>query len=350
MKLFKKEVTGDKTKTTILGFIKLASYKKEVPENIKTLASTNKLVKQLLKEGSRKDFHSTIYLINKFSTHWDKINNLLYKKLSNKDKKTFILFLLKRHGGINVISKNEAKKLHSLYLKVYNLMKNRKNTQEPMKVKFRNHRVKYATPKTCDFDVNNKNKLLQNCYEIVHAFWLNEYYLKNFAPKKGQVILDCGAAFGDTAIAFSKQFDAEVHSFESDSEIFNALNKNVEVNNLPKIQTTQTFLYSKTGQYEICGNIENTLAIDDYVKEKNLTNIGMIKFDIEGGEQEALKGAINTIKTQKPILAIPIYHLDSDLYEIPKFLDDLNMDMKITIKWLERLVNGVDCCVFVKFK
>ncbi len=90
-----------------------------------------------------------------------------------------------------------------------------------------------------------------------------------------------------------------------------------------------------------------TISIDDYVIENGIENIGLIKFDIESGELETLKGAIKTIKNQKPILAMPIYHLES---EIPNFLENLGISMKYSLKWTEKLIWGFDCVLFVKFE
>ena len=92
-----------------------------------------------------------------------------------------------------------------------------------------------------------------------------------------------------------------------------------------------------------------TLALDDYVEEHGIRNIGLIKFDIEGGEQEALKGCARTIRSQRPLLYIPIYHLPSDIYAIPAFLKGLGMPMEFRLKWTEKKVWGVDCVLFVKF-
>lgn len=64
-------------------------------------------------------------------------------------------------------------------------------------------------------------------------------------------------------------------------------------------------------------NQVNTMTLDEYFKNNH---IGFIKMDIEGAEQKALKGGINVIKRDRPILAISIYHSMEDRVEIPLYL------------------------------
>ena len=188
------------------------------------------------------------------------------------------------------------------------------------------------------------------CYNIVHSFILNEYFLDGFLPENGKVILDCGAAMGDTAIVFADQYpDSKIYSFECIEKNIELLNKNLELNNISNVIPINVFLSSKTGKINIDSIEYDSISIDDYVKKNNINNIGLIKFDIEGAELEALNGGINTIKKHKPLLYIPIYHLETDIYEIPKFIYNLGLRTKFGLKWVEKRIWGVDCVLFCKF-
>ncbi|HHU71606.1 MAG TPA: FkbM family methyltransferase, partial [Clostridiales bacterium] len=65
-------------------------------------------------------------------------------------------------------------------------------------------------------------------------------------------------------------------------------------------------------------------TLDSYVNENNL-NVGLIKVDIEGAEQDFLDGAIETIIQYRPILIISIYHSLDDFFNIKPKLEALNL-------------------------
>lgn len=67
-----------------------------------------------------------------------------------------------------------------------------------------------------------------------------------------------------------------------------------------------------------------TIAIDDFVKENAIARVDFLKLDIEGSELFALKGAVETIKRDRPKLAICVYHSPADYTDIPIFLHDLS--------------------------
>lgn len=72
-----------------------------------------------------------------------------------------------------------------------------------------------------------------------------------------------------------------------------------------------------------------TYRLDDIIKDEEVT---LIKVDIEGSEQAFLNGAIKTIKNNKPILLLSVYHKVSDLWELINYLDNLNLGYKFYLR------------------
>ena len=71
------------------------------------------------------------------------------------------------------------------------------------------------------------------------------------------------------------------------------------------------------------------VPLDDVLKNKKVT---FVKMDIEGAEPQALRGAENIIRTQKPRLAICIYHDLKHLWEIPFYIKNLVPEYKIYLR------------------
>ena len=61
----------------------------------------------------------------------------------------------------------------------------------------------------------------------------------------------------------------------------------------------------------------HTVRIDDFTKNMP---VGFIKMDLEGAECGALEGAVNTIKRDRPFLAICVYHRRGDMLTIMDYL------------------------------
>ena len=54
--------------------------------------------------------------------------------------------------------------------------------------------------------------------------------------------------------------------------------------------------------------------------------------DIEGSELEALRGAREVIRRDKPRLGICVYHRPEDILEIPMFIKELVPEYKLYIR------------------
>jgi hypothetical protein len=54
--------------------------------------------------------------------------------------------------------------------------------------------------------------------------------------------------------------------------------------------------------------------------------------DIEGAELKALAGARKTIESYRPELAVCVYHLNNDIYEIPRYIKSINPGYRCVIR------------------
>ena len=70
----------------------------------------------------------------------------------------------------------------------------------------------------------------------------------------------------------------------------------------------------------------HVVPLDDALHDEKTT---FIKMDIEGAEPQALRGARKIIQTQKPKLAICIYHDFRHLWEIPLYIKSLVPEYRI---------------------
>ena len=188
---------------------------------------------------------------------------------------------------------------------------------------------------------------------VLTDFIIKQYEYNNSSTiikaEKGDVVLDCGACWGDTALYFSNEAGAEgkVYSFEfipSNIKIFEKnlalnqeLSKNIKIITHPVWESSGEKLYYKDfgpGSRVSGTKMENnsgetvTLTIDELVTQEGLSRVNFIKMDIEGAELFAVKGALETIIKFRPKLAIALYHSLSDFYTIAQFLKELDLGYK----------------------
>ena len=73
----------------------------------------------------------------------------------------------------------------------------------------------------------------------------------------------------------------------------------------------------------------NTITIDKALEGRKAT---YIKMNIEGSEIKALKGAENTIKNFRPLIAAAGYHKTRDLWEVPMIIKSFNPDYRFNLR------------------
>lgn len=74
-----------------------------------------------------------------------------------------------------------------------------------------------------------------------------------------------------------------------------------------------------------------TARIDDIIKEER-SGATFIKMNVEGAELNALKGAKHVIEDFHPKLAICVYHILEDIWEVPSYILSLNGDYRMHIR------------------
>lgn len=193
-------------------------------------------------------------------------------------------------------------------------------------------------------------------YHFNDEIFYDKYFIEEIKAQRAlreKDIIDVGGFIGDSAIIFSDYTDKNVHVFEPVEKNYQDLLKTIELNKTQKIIPHKLGLGAENKNCLI--NIYESTAVgstvrsdinltkdviqeeikittlDDFVESGNL-EVGLIKVDIEGLEQEFLKGAINTIKKQRPALIIAIYHSGNDFFTIKTKIEELNLGYKFKIR------------------
>lgn len=193
----------------------------------------------------------------------------------------------------------------------------------------------------------------------IHQQCCGEYF-KRYAEKQPQyfdsdvisfgedeVMADCGAYDGDTALAFLKTVQAQtaagkpasvrkIFAFEADSANADKMRENLR--DIPQAVIVPKGVYDHSGVLHFSAdNTTNSMVaengieipvttIDETVGDENVT---FIKMDIEGSELKALHGAEKTILRCRPKLAVCVYHRPEDLVTIPQYILSLHPDYRL---------------------
>ncbi|SHF73734.1 FkbM family methyltransferase [Dysgonomonas macrotermitis] len=170
-------------------------------------------------------------------------------------------------------------------------------------------------------------------YGLVHL----PEYVKDYI--KGKDFLDVGAYLGDTSILLLRKYNpTHIYAYEPVEENADNVRNTIRLNNTDKISVIQKGLGEKEAMLDIyidpdklsASSINNSISdpnaqkkqihittIDNECKDRK---IGLIKMDIEGAEYSAIKGGLETIIRDKPVLLISAYHTGKDFFEIPPML------------------------------
>ena len=153
------------------------------------------------------------------------------------------------------------------------------------------------------------------------------FYIQYLQPN--MTVFDVGANVGELSLLFSRFVgqQGQVHAFEATRSTFETLTQICHLANRPQIILNHRAVADRPGLlqlnvYDDAYASWNTLAkrplenygidvkpvatedvaavtIDDYCQQHNITQIDLLKIDVEGAEYQVLRGAENMLKQQR---------------------------------------------------
>jgi len=169
--------------------------------------------------------------------------------------------------------------------------------------------------------------------------------------EEGDVVIDGGAAWGETALMFSAKTGpaGRVVAVECVPEVLSVFYENMALNpsDGERIDLVNQALWDVCDETVIfeedgpaskvlgvagranTGTTHTTVTIDELVRRFELPKVDFIKMDIEGSELAALVGASDTLRRFRPKLAVSAYHKPEDLHVLPLYLSGLGLGYRL---------------------
>ena len=169
---------------------------------------------------------------------------------------------------------------------------------------------------------------------------------------KNGIFVDAGSCFGDSALVFLKNYrPGKVIAFEPsmrNCEIFQSI---MRMNKIPEFKyelvpqglgKEETLLHYEeepgAGNSLLSRGCETTqvkvTTLDNFCRERKLTDVKLIKADVEGMGLDMLLGAESVIRKNRPVLLLSIYHNKEELLGICDSLKKWDLDYRCMIRML----------------
>lgn len=177
------------------------------------------------------------------------------------------------------------------------------------------------------------DNLYRKCHEDI------AYFNEVTANTEIEVLVDCGAYDGDSIHDFVNSFEnyKQIYAIEPDAQNRKKLNDRVNEENIHDVVVFPKGVYKETTVLHFSSNgnsashmdeegdiLVSVMALDELLSDCN--DRLFIKMDIEGSEMDALTGAAETIAKKHPCLAICVYHKETDMIDIPQYINSIVED------------------------
>ncbi len=201
-----------------------------------------------------------------------------------------------------------------------------------------------------------------NPYLFFNKYCLDEVEADMSGHIKGKTVIDGGAFVGDSAVMFCDSFEPKnILAFEPAHATFEILKQITEKSNLQDkvipvfkglgnkpdsmcLRNTKADAVNAGATFSTC--MDNLPRVGDEIEISTIDSevscgdyqVGLIKLDIEGFEKKAIEGALETIKRDRPVLIISLYHNPVDFFEIKPLLESLDLGYKFMVRRAEAII------------
>lgn len=162
--------------------------------------------------------------------------------------------------------------------------------------------------------------------------------IKNYIQSK--TFIDAGAYIGDSSLVLLEYQPLDIIAFEISEKNAESYLETMQKNSVDESKYTlvqkglgaepHKIFYADTGEENTnllvhgCSEVE-IMPLDAYLDGKN-KQIGFIKADVEGAGLDMVKGMTETLKKDRPVLALAAYHSPDEFLKIKPFIKDLQLN------------------------
>jgi FkbM family methyltransferase len=183
---------------------------------------------------------------------------------------------------------------------------------------------------------------------VCHSgLWNKSDRLKRYI--EGKDFIDGGAYIGDTALVYLRHYGPrKVWSFEISARAGQRFAANLKRNGVSdeRVSLIPMGLSDEVGEMSFSdtgspgttlfsggGHICRLTDLDSFAEEHRLL-VGFIKADVEGAGVAALKGMEQTIRRDRPVLSLAMYHSPVEFFEMKPLLDRIvdGLGYRVTIE------------------
>ena len=206
----------------------------------------------------------------------------------------------------------------------------------------------YLSKRTLAAILMNWADLQTAALTVVKSIFRDYWEPDIFPNNKDDVLIDLGAYNGDSIKNYVEVYGIgykKIYAYEISKMSCIMLKDNIEQWQFHDIEIRQrgagakkSKMYIETSEVDSSANkISTTRKKENEVEivrlDDDIEDIPtFIKMDIEGSEQNALKGLARTISDHTPKMAICIYHGYDDIWKIPSMIDKMNQNYKFYIR------------------